>query len=222
MSHLGLQIIYQMLNKEENIYCERVFAPWVDMEKELRENNVPLFSLETKTSLKDFDFLGFTLQYEMSYSNILNMMNMAGITLFSRDRKEDEPIIILGGPCAYNPEPMADFADIILIGEGEEAIIELMELYEESKQEKLSKKEFLLKAAQIWGIYVPSFYEVQYKEDGTLKSFKPLIEGVPEKITGQILDSAGNVYAIIETAHDGMGKFFLDADETIKYYALCS
>ncbi|MBU5483561.1 TIGR03960 family B12-binding radical SAM protein [Clostridium sp. MSJ-11] len=185
MSHLGMKILYYILNERKDTYCERVFAPWPDMEKLMRENNVPLYGLESKDSIKDFDFVGFTLQYEMSYTNILNMLDMGGITIRASERKEEEPLVICGGPCAYNPEPLYDIADIFILGEGEEVLHELLDLYKEFKEK--SKSEFLKEACRIKGIYVPSLYEVNYNEDGTIKEFTPLYEHAPKKIQKRII-----------------------------------
>lgn len=173
MSHLGLKILYDLYNRDANTYCERVFAPWVDMEDLMRKNNIKLFSLETKTPLCDFDFVAFTLQYEMSYTNILNMLDLGGVPIWSKDRSEEDPIVIAGGPCAYNSEPIADFFDIIIMGEGEEVNIELNDLYIKCKAEGKSKIEFLELASKIEGIYVPSFYEATYNEDGTFNKLTP-------------------------------------------------
>ncbi|MGE5629084.1 MAG: TIGR03960 family B12-binding radical SAM protein [Solirubrobacterales bacterium] len=191
MSHLGMKILYYVLNERKDIWCERVFAPWPDMEKQLRENNIPLYGLESKDSLKEFDFLGFTLQYEMSYTNILNMLHMAGIPLRSNERGEEDPIVMLGGPCGYNPEPLYNIGDLVVIGEGEEVIIELMDLYKELKGK--GKKAFLRKASQIQGVYVPSLYETAYNEDGTIKSFTPVEDGIPSKIKKRIIKNFNDV-----------------------------
>lgn len=208
MSHLGIKILYHMLNDREKIYCERAFAPYPDMEAILREKDIPLFSIETKTPLNEFDFVGFTLQYEMSYTNILNMMDMGGIPAYSKDRTEDDPLIVFGGPCAYNPEPVADFADIIVIGEGEEVILEVLDLYESNKG-NYTKEEFLKEAAKIQGVYVPSLYQAEYYEDGTLKSFVPLHDDVPAKIKKRFVKDLNKVYypdkfivPYIEIVHD--------------------
>ncbi|GAA0177344.1 TIGR03960 family B12-binding radical SAM protein [Clostridium sediminicola] len=182
MSHLGTKILYYTLNKREDTYCERAFAPWPDMEELMRENNIPTFTLETKDSLNDFDFVNFTLQYEMSYTNILNMLNMANINIRASERKEDEPIVMCGGPCAYNPEPLYDIVDLFAIGEGEEQLNQLMDLYKECKNLDLTKKEFLRKATKIRGIYVPSLYEVTYNSDNTIKEFNPKFDDVPKKV----------------------------------------
>jgi radical SAM family uncharacterized protein len=185
MSHLGTKILYYVLNEREDTFCERAFAPWPDMEKLLRENNIPLYALESKDSLSEFDFLGFTLQYEMSYTNILNMLDMSGIPVRASQRGEEHPIVMCGGPCAYNPEPLYDIADLFVIGEGEEIINELLDLYKQYKSK--GKKEFLSAAAKLQGIYVPSFYEVSYNDDKTIKEFKPLFEDVPKKVKKRII-----------------------------------
>lgn len=173
MSHLGLKILYDLYNRDEKTYCERVFAPWVDMEKLMRENDVKLFSLETKTPLNEFDFVAFTLQYEMSYTNVLNMLDLGGIPVLARERKEEDPLVFAGGPCVYNPEPMADFFDFFVIGEGEEMNIEVNDLYIRCKEEGKSKNEFLELASKIEGVYVPKFYDAKYNEDGTFNSLVP-------------------------------------------------
>lgn len=194
MSHLGMQIIYNLLNDHHNIFCERVFAPAADMEKEMRENRVPLFGLESRQAVNNFDFIGFTLQYELSYSNILNMLDLSGIPLYSKDRTEKDPIVMVGGPCAYNPEPIADFVDIVVLGEGEEVLLELMNLYHEEKKEGYSKDSYLEKAAQIQGIYVPSLYDVNYMEDGRIKSFEPIKPTIPSKIQKRIIKDLNEVF----------------------------
>lgn len=179
MSNLGLKILYGMLNKREDCYCERVFTPWPDMGELLQNKNIPLYALESGDPLGCFDFLGFTLQYEMSYTNILYMLDLAGIPFLSKDRNENDPIIIGGGPCAYNPEPVADIFDLFNIGEGEEMLNNIMNLYAECKKNGLTKKEFLRKAVQINGVYVPSLYDVAYKENGEIKSITPEYDDVP-------------------------------------------
>jgi radical SAM family uncharacterized protein len=190
MSHLGLHILYQLLNNEEKIYCERVFAPWVDLEKRLVEENLPLFTLETRSPLNAMDFVGFTLQYELSYSNILNMMKLSGIPLLSKNRTESHPIIIAGGSCGYNPEPMADFIDLFVIGEAEESILELMELYNKVGRDK---ETFLREAVTIGGVYVPKFYQPKY-EDGQYMGLEKLVEGVPDKIGKRIIKNLDEVF----------------------------
>lgn len=173
MSHLGLKILYDLYNRDENTYCERVFAPWVDMEKLMRENGLKLFSLETKTPLNEFDFVAFTLQYEMSYTNVLNMLDLGGIPVLASEREENDPLVFAGGPCTYNPEPMADFFDFFVIGEGEEMNMEVNDLYIKCKNEEKSKNEFLELVSKIKGVYVPKFYKDIYNEDGTFNSLVP-------------------------------------------------
>ena len=173
MSHLGMKILYSLFNDVPYIWCERVFAPWLDMEEIMLERNIPLFALESGDPIVDFDFIGFTLQYELSFTNVLNMLKLAGIPVRSEDRKELKQIVVAGGPCACNPEPLADFVDIFFIGEGEEVDLEVIELYRKCKQENKSKAEFLKEAAQIKGVYVPALYDVDYNDDGTIKSFTP-------------------------------------------------
>ena len=190
MSHLGTRILYHTINERKDTYCERVFAPWPDMEGLMRENNIKLFTLETKTPLDEFDMLGFTLHYEMSYTNILNMLDMSGITIRASERGEDEPIIMAGGPCAYNPEPLYDIVDFFEIGEGEEMMNDVLEVYARHKANgKVNKKEFLREISQIGGIYVPSLYDVTYNEDGTIKEFKPKYEDVPAKVKKRIVNN---------------------------------
>jgi len=191
MSHLGTKILYSILNEREDTYCERVFAPWPDMEKQMREKNIPLYALESKDPLKQFDILGFTLQYEMSYTNILNMLDMAGIPVRASKRSEEDPVVMFGGPCAYNPEPLYDIADLFVIGEGEEVINELLDLYVKTREK--GKRYFLMEASKIQGVYVPSLYNVEYNEDGTIKRFYPVQEGVPEKVTKCIIKNFNDV-----------------------------
>jgi radical SAM family uncharacterized protein len=193
MSHLGMKILYYTLNKREDTYCERVFAPWPDMEKLMRENDIPLYALESKDPLDQFDFLGFTLQYEMSYTNILNMLDMAGLKVRASKRSEEDPIVVFGGPCAYNPEPLYDIADMFVIGEGEEVNNEILDLYKEVKAEGKGKTEFLRRVCHIQGVYVPSLYDVEYNEDGTIKRFYPKEIGIPEKITKRIIKNFNDV-----------------------------
>lgn len=194
MSHLGLKILYHLLNEEQHIFAERVFAPWVDMEAKMRDVGLPLFSLESRTLIKDFDFLGFTLQYEMSYTNITNMLDLSGIAIFSRDRSEDDPLVIAGGPCGYNPEPLADFIDFFVIGEAEEAILEIMSLYIEHKEKGGKRKEFLSKVATVPGVYVPSFYEVTYNDNGTINKIIPRETVAAARVTKRVISDMDNVY----------------------------
>lgn len=186
MSHLGMQIIYNLLNQQPDVFCERAFSPWIDMENALRENNMKLFTLEKKSPLSDMDILGFTLQYELSYTNILNMLNLSGVSLYAKDRHDKDPLIIAGGPCAYNPEPIADFIDMFFIGEAEELLLEFLEVYRPYKAGLMSKTEMLLKAAQIKGIYVPKFYTPQYDKAGILTGYSTN-EDVPKRIQKRII-----------------------------------
>ncbi|SHH94409.1 TIGR03960 family B12-binding radical SAM protein [Clostridium grantii] len=209
MSHLGTKILYYTLNQREDTYAERAYAPWPDMEAEMRKNNIPMFTLETKDSIKEFDFVSFTLQYEMSYTNILNMLNLADINIRASQRTEDDPIVLCGGPCAYNPEPLHDIVDIFALGEGEEQLDQLMDLYKECKAKKLTKKEFLRKSTSIKGIYIPSLYETTYNEDNTIKEFKPLYEDVPAVVTKAFITDFNEVdfpdkllVPYIEVVHD--------------------
>ena len=188
MSHLGAQIIYSMLNEREDIWCERVFSPWFDLHKIMKEENIPLFMLESQSPVRDADFLGITLQYEMCYTNVLQILDLSQIAIRSADRGEESPIVIGGGPCAYNPEPLADFFDLFYIGEGETVYFELLDLYKENRASGGSRSEFLLKAASVEGIYVPSLYEASYNNDGTIRSFsvREQFKGkAPEKIKKQ-------------------------------------
>ena len=195
MSHLGMHILYGVLNSIDGVWCERVFSVATDMEERLRANNLPLFSLESRTPLHEFDFIGFTLQYELSYTNILNIMQLGKIPLLSSDRDENYPIVMMGGPCAYNPEPLADFADMILLGEGEEIMQEIMELYKKHKKANYSKKEFLLEAAKsIEGVYVPAFYSVSYNDDNTIKTVSPLHADIPSKIKKRIIKDMDSAF----------------------------
>ncbi len=194
MSHLGIKILYHLLNEQKDIYCERVFAPWVDMEEKMREQNIPLFSIETRTKVADFDIVGFTLQYEMSYSNIINMLDLSGIAPLREERKEEDPIIYAGGPCAYNPEPLADIMDFFMIGESEEQILEVMDAYRKWKQSGQPKRTFLEAIASIRGIYVPEFYDISYHEDGTIKEMKPNHPKAPERVKKQYIRDMDKVY----------------------------
>lgn len=186
MSHLGIQILYDMFNQRDDIYCERVYSPWVDLDQIMREQHIPLFALESQEPVKAFDFVGITLQYEMCYTNILQILDLSGIPLCSRDRTLEDPFIIGGGPCAYNPEPIADFFDMFYIGEGETVYFEMMDVYKEWKQSGGSRVDFLKRAAQIPGIYVPGFYEASYHEDGTLADFRPLIPEAPQTVVKEV------------------------------------
>lgn len=187
MSHLGIQILYDMFNRREDIWCERVYSPWVDLDKVMREQHIPLFALESQDAIKDFDFLGITIQYEMCYTNILQVLDLSQIPLLAKERGEEDPIVIGGGPCTYNPEPLADFFDIFYIGEGETVYNELFDAYKENKKNGGSRQTFLEMAAEIDGLYVPAFYDVAYKEDGTILSFTPNNIHAKEKIHKQMV-----------------------------------
>lgn len=193
MSHLGIQILYDMFNRREDVYCERVYSPWPDLHKIMKEQNIPLFGLESQEPLKEFDFLGITIQYEMCYTNILQILDLAQIPLLSAERERDMPFVIGGGPCTYNPEPLADFFDLIYIGEGETSYDALLDLYIEWKPSGKSREEYLHEAAKIPGIYVPSLYEVTYKEDGTIAAMEPKYEDIPRKIEKQVVTDMTNV-----------------------------
>lgn len=193
MSHLGMKILYSLLNKREDTWCERVFAPWVDMEELMRKNDVPLFALESSDEIKDFDVIGFTLQYELCYTNVLNMLDLAGVPVRSADRKSLTPLVIGGGPCVCNAEPIADFFDLTLPGEGEEVLNELMDLFKEYKKKGASKEDFLKAAAKIEGVYVPSFYEFSYNDDNTIKSVTPS-NGAPERVKKRIISDLDTVF----------------------------
>ncbi len=187
MSHLGIQILYDMFNQREDVWCERVYSPWTDLDKVMREKKIPLFALESQDPVRDFDFLGITIQFEMCYTNILQILDLSGIPLHAENRTEEDPIVIGGGPCTYNPEPLAEFFDLFYIGEGETVYHELLDVYKEYKAAGKSRREFLEAAAGIEGIYVPLFYEAEYNEDGTLKSFKPNNENAPERVRKQVV-----------------------------------
>lgn len=194
MSHLGIQIIYDMLNKFEDVWCERVYSPWVDLDEVMRKEHIPLFALESQDPVKDFDFLGITIQYEMCYTNILQILDLSEIPMLSKDRTEDDPIVIGGGPCTYNPEPICDFFDLFYIGEGETRYRELLDLYKDCKACGLSRKDFLKKAAMIPGMYVPSLYDVMYKEDGTIDQRILLEPGIPEMIEKEMVTDVSDTY----------------------------
>ncbi len=194
MSHLGMKILYSLINERENYWCERCFAPSEDFETIMRENEIPLYALESLDPIKDFDFIGFTMQYELSYTNVLNMLDLAGIPVFARDRgNELTQIVCAGGPCVCNPEPLADFFDLFILGEGEEVNLELMDLYHEMKQQGASRTEFLRRAANIEGIYVPSLYSFSYKENGTIESVASA-DGAPATIRKRIISDFDKVY----------------------------
>lgn len=209
MSHLGMKILYSIINEREDSACERVFAPWTDMEEVMKEKGIPLYALESFDPVKNFDFLGFSLQYEMSYSNVLNMLELAHIPLLSKERSEEDPVVLAGGPCAVNPEPMADFIDIFAIGEMEEGIHDLLDLYQKKKETGMSKEAFLREVSKLEGFYVPRFYETTYNPDGTIKTFRPLIEEAPESVRRAVVKDYENapypksmVVPFAETVHD--------------------
>ncbi len=193
MSHLGMQILYDMFNKQETIWCERVFSPWTDLHAIMKEEKIPLFALESQDPLKEFDFIGVTIQYEMCYTNILQILDLAQIPMLAKDRQEEDPIVIGGGPCTYNPEPLVDFFDLFYLGEGEVSNLELVKLYQDCKKAGLSRKEFLKKAAAIPGIYVPSLYKVTYHEDQTIASFEPICEEAPKQVSKVVVEQLDTV-----------------------------
>ena len=193
MSNVGMRILYGVMNNMDGVWCERVFAPWGDMEKAIREHNLPLWALESQSPVKDFDMIAFTVGYEMAYSNILNMMNLAGIPLHAKDRQGLKNIVFAGGVCTFNPEPLADFFDFFSLGEGEDSTVEIVSLYDRAKADGWSKEQFLTEVAKIPGIYVPSFYRHEYNADGTLRAIVPL-NGAPEKITKRIIEDLDNAY----------------------------
>ncbi len=208
MSHLGIKILYSAANARDDVWCERVFAPWHDMEKEMRERNIPLYALESGDPIKDFDLIGFTLQYELSYTNVLNLLDLAGMPVRSADRDESYPLVVGGGPCACNPEPMVDFFDMFMLGDGEEMSNELFDLIIECKEKGVSKKELLKKASQIKGVYVPSLYDITYNEDNTIKEVVAK-DGAPEKVTKRIVSDLNTVHypekfivPFVEVVHD--------------------
>lgn len=215
MSHLGMKILYSQFNEREDIWCERVFAPWTDMEEQMRKNNIPLYALESGDSLDKFDLIGFTLQYELSFTNILYMLELGNIPLLSKDRHDLFNIVVAGGPCACNPEPLAGFIDLFFIGEGEEVDLEVMDLYKQCRANGETKQQFLEKAAQIQGVYVPSLYDVEYNDDGTIKSFTPQ-NNAPAVIKKRIITDLDNLYypesfvvPSIEIVHDrAMAEIF--------------
>ncbi len=194
MSHLGMKILYSLINERENYWCERVFAPAEDFEQLMRENEIPLYALESLDPIADFDFIGFTMQYELSYTNVLNMLDLAGIPIFARDRGDElGRIVVAGGPCVCNPEPLADFFDLFILGEGEEVNLELMDLYHKHKKAGSTRHDFLREAAQIEGIYVPAFYHFTYKPDGTIESLETS-DGAPSVVRKRIIKDFDKVY----------------------------
>ncbi len=210
MSNLGVRILYDVLNKEKNIWCERVYAPWPDMIEKMREYDIPLAAVESGDPVSSFDLVGFSLQYELCYTTSVAMLKLAGIPIYSKDRSESDPIIIAGGPCVYNAEPVADFFDLVNIGEGEEVLVEISKLYIEMKKDgSYTRNEFLKRAAKIEGVYIPAFYDVEYNEDGTIKSFTPNVPEAPTKIKKRIIADLDKVsypeklvMPYVETVHD--------------------
>lgn len=197
MSHLGIQIIYEQLNTREDVWCERVYSPWVDLHKIMKERNIPLFALESQDPIKEFDFLGMTLQYEMCYTNVLQILDLSGIPLLASERSDDCPIVIGGGPCTYNPEPIADFFDLFYIGESEVEYDALLNLYKEHKRGSYNRADFIREAGKLPGIYAPSCYTVSYNDDGTISSFSPLYEDMPTSIRKAIdMDLSNAVYPV--------------------------
>ncbi|MBO4366368.1 MAG: TIGR03960 family B12-binding radical SAM protein, partial [Clostridia bacterium] len=194
MSNLGMRILVGCMNRMDGVFCERSYAPWPDMEEQLRKNRVPLYALESGDPLNAFDMVMFTLQYELCYSNVLNMLDLSGIPMYAKDRGENHPLIVAGGPCAYNPEPMAEFVDIFSIGEGEEALPELVDLFRTCRQEGVSREEFLFRVSRLEGFYVPSLYTPSYDEQGRLSSFAPNREGVPATVRKRIIENLDDVY----------------------------
>ncbi len=194
MSHLGIQILYEMFNEWDDTWCERVYSPWTDLDAIMRREHIPLFALESQDPVRDFDFLGITIQYEMCYTNILQILDLSGIPLEAEDRTWDDPIVIGGGPCTYNPEPLAPFFDLFYIGEGETQYRRLMDLYLEYRRQNRSREEFLRACASIPGIYVPSLYTVTYKEDGTIASFEPIADDIPRKVRKELVMDVDDTY----------------------------
>ena len=195
MSYLGFKILYHLLNKEQGVQAERVYAPWIDMEAKMRERHIPLRTLETKKTLKECDIVGFTLQYELSYTNILNMLDLGGVPVLAADRTDEDPLVIVGGPCVYNPEPLADFFDFAIIGEGEEVMVEVMTVYKKWKRagKPGGRQAFLQEVVKISGIYVPSFYKVEYNENNTIKAVQPVAENVPPVVYKRVVGDMNSV-----------------------------
>ena len=209
MSHLGSHILYDVINRDKDVFCERVYSPAVDMENIMREKCIPMFALESREAITNFDFVTFTLQYELSYTNILNILDLANIPLLREERKLEDPFIMVGGPCAYNVEPLADFVDVVILGEGEEVNLEVISVYKEWKKNKTSREDFLQKISSINGVYIPSFYDVTYNEDNTVKEVVPNREGIPAKPQKRIIKEMETVpypekliVPFIETVHN--------------------
>ncbi len=194
MSHLGIQILYDMFNQREDTYCERVYSPWMDLDPIMREKKIPLFALESQDPIKEFDFLGITLQYEMCYTNVLQILDLSGIPIYAKDRSNEDPIVIGGGPCSYNPEPIADFFDCFYIGEGETVYDQVLDIYKENKKAGGSRRDYLEKVSKVEGIYVPSLYDVSYQEDGTIKAITPNHPNAPAKVKKQMVKDVSNTF----------------------------
>ena len=194
MSNVGMRILYGVMNEMEGVWCQRVFAPWSDMQQAMEQHGLPLWALESQKSVKYFDMIAFTIGYEMSYTNILNMLRLSGVPLHSKERQGLKNIVFAGGVCCYNPEPLADYIDFFSLGEGEESTVEIVSLYDKAKAEGWTKEQFLLEVSKIDGVYVPSFYEHHYNEDGTLKQIVPLVDGVPTKFTKRIVENLDEAY----------------------------
>lgn len=194
MSHLGIQILYDMFNQTDDVWCERVYSPWIDLDQIMREKKIPLFALESQDPIRAFDFLGITIQYEMCYTNILQILDLSQIPLSAKDRGEDDPIVIGGGPCTYNPEPLSEFFDLFYIGEGEASYASLIKMYQQNKKNSGTRMEFLRQAANIPGIYVPMLYEVSYQEDGTIQEFNPIEEGIKRTVRKEIIVEVSDTF----------------------------
>jgi radical SAM family uncharacterized protein len=194
MSHLGIQILYDMFNQREDTYCERVYSPWMDLDPIMREKKIPLFALESQDPIKNFDFLGITLQYEMCYTNVLQVLDLSGIPIYAKDRTDEDPIVIGGGPCSYNPEPIADFFDCFYIGEGETVYDQVLDIYKENKKAGGSRRDYLEKVAKVEGIYVPSLYDVIYHEDGTIEAIAPNHPNAPTQVKKQMVKDVSNTF----------------------------
>ena len=194
MSHLGIQILYDMFNQFEDTWCERVYSPWPDLDAVMREKNIPLFALESQEPIRDFDFLGITIQYEMCYTNILQILDLSQIPLIATERTWDDPIVIGGGPCSYNPEPIADFFDIFYIGEGETQYRNLLNLYKKCRNDSISREAFLAEVAKLPGMYVPRFYDVSYNDDGTIQSILPNRPDIPRTVVKELVTDVTDTY----------------------------
>ena len=220
MSHLGIQILYDMFNKREDMWCERVYSPWPDLDRVMREQNIPLFGLESQEPVKNEDFLFITLQYEMCYTNILQVLDLSGIPLKAKERTMEDPFVIGGGPCSYNPEPIADFFDMFYIGEGETQYRRMMDEYKEWKKSGQDRVAFLKRAAQIPGIYVPMFYEASYNEDGTLADFQPIVQEAPKTVMKEVEMDMEHTYKLLEQSNRAAVKMAMFAAIVLVLFAL--